>query len=317
MHHLADMFQDRLRKGCGFSNVSVYAGVFACHEAKLTGSLKPVENAVRESGTANHRLRRDLFRTLNHMSLTTQPFAESKELDAVRATLSVNVPSPERLGSIAAGAGLVLYGISRRSLGGVLVAVLGGALIRRGATGHCEVYEKMGVNSRKLNPERGVSGNKGINVEERITVARAPQEVYQYWRKLENLPRFMEHVESVRELDQRRSAWVVKGPMGHEVKWTAEIISDHPGEMISWESLPGAEVQNAGSVWFEPAGNGSSTEVKVSLQYQPPADVVGATLAKLFGEAPEQQLEADLGRFKDLIEAGAVEAAVGSNQASS
>jgi uncharacterized membrane protein len=135
-----------------------------------------------------------------------------------------------------------------------------------------------------------------------ITVARPPQEVYRYWRNLENLPRFMEHVESVRELDKRRSSWVVKGPLGHDLAWTAEIISDREGEMIAWESLPGAEVQNAGSVWFEPVEGGSSTDVKVSLQYQPPAGVVGAAVAKLLGEAPEQQLENDLGRFKSLIE---------------
>ena len=242
------------------------------------------------------------------MPLTAQPFAESRELDGLRATLNINVPAMERIGSVAAGAGFVAYGLSRRSLGGFLIALLGGALIGRGASGHCAAYEMMGVNSRKLNPERGVPGNKGIKVVQSIAVARPPQEVYRYWRKLENLPLFMEHVESVRELDQRRSAWVVKGPMGHNVEWTAQIISDHPDQMISWESLPGAEVQNAGSVWFEPAGGGSSTELKVSLQYQPPAGVIGATVAKFFGEAPEQQLEADLSRFKKLIESGAVEA---------
>ncbi len=242
------------------------------------------------------------------MALTVHPFAENKALDSVRTALSLNVPQPERIGSIAAGAGLALYGLSRKSLGGVLIAVLGGALIRRGATGHCGVYEKMGINSRQLNTEKGVPGDKGIKVVKTITVARSPQEVYRYWRNLENLPRFMEHVESVRELDGRRSAWVVKGPLGHDVEWTAEIISDRDGEMISWESLPGAEVQNAGSVWFQPAGNGG-TEVKVALQYLPPAGIVGAAVAKIFGEAPEQQLEADLNRFKELIEAGAVEAA--------
>lgn len=249
------------------------------------------------------------------MPLTAQPFANSKELDGVRAALSINVPQAERIGSVAAGAGLVLFGISRKSLGGFLLALAGGALIGRGATGHCSVYEILGVNSRKLNPDRGVPGNKGIKVVKSIIVSKPPQEVYRYWRQLENLPRFMEHVESVRELDQRRSAWVVKGPMGHKVEWTAEIISDHPGEMISWESLPGAEVQNAGSVWFEPTRAGAATEVRVSIQYQPPAGVVGAAVAKMLGESPEEQLDSDLGRFKELIEGGAAEKAAGSNAA--
>ncbi|HEX8280910.1 MAG TPA: YgaP-like transmembrane domain, partial [Chthoniobacterales bacterium] len=149
------------------------------------------------------------------MALTVQPFADSKELDGVRAALNINVPQPERIGSVAAGAGLVLFGLSRRSLSGVLLALVGGALVRRGVTGHCGMYEKLGVNSRQLNTEQGVRGNKGIKVMKTITVNRPPQEVYSYWRNLENLARFMEHVESVREIDNRRSAWVVKGPMGH------------------------------------------------------------------------------------------------------
>ena len=241
------------------------------------------------------------------MALTVQPFADNKALDSVAQSLKINVPQPERIGSIAAGAGLALYGLSRKSLGGLLLAVIGGALIRRGATGHCEMYASLGINSRQLNTETGVKGDKGIKVVKTVSVSRSPQEVYRYWRNLENLPRFMEHVESVRELDDRRSAWVVKGPLGHDVEWTAQIITEREGEMIAWESLPGAEVQNAGSVWFKPSANGG-TEVKVSLQYQPPAGVIGATVAKFFGEAPEQQLEEDLNRFKELIEAGPVAA---------
>ena len=241
------------------------------------------------------------------MALTGQPFANNQALDSVRAAMNINVPQPERIGSLAAGAGLAAYGLSRRSLGGVLLALLGGALIKRGVTGHCEMYAAMGVNSRQLNSETGVPGNKGIKVVKSITVSRSPQEVYRYWRKLENLARFMNHVKSVTEIDERRSTWVVEGPMGTDLEWTAQIITDREGELISWESLPGAEVQNAGSVRFEGVGEGR-TELRVSLQYQPPAGVLGAAVAKLFGEDPEQQLDEDLARFKKLIEADAVPA---------
>lgn len=247
------------------------------------------------------------------MTLTAKPFADHQALDDLRADLNINVPQPERIGSIAAGAGLVLYGASRRSFGGLLIALLGGALIHRGATGHCAMYAKLGINSRQLNTEKGVPGNNGIKVVKTTTVSRSPQEVYRYWRNFENLSRFMEHVESVRELDNRRSAWVVKSLLGHDVEWTAEIISDREGEMIAWESLPGAEVQNAGSVWFRPVADGG-TEVKVALQYQPPGGVVGATVAKIFGEAPDQQLDEDLSRFKQLMESGAVEAETGQHR---
>ena len=235
------------------------------------------------------------------MALTAQPLADSPVLDRVRAALDVNVTQPERIGSVAAGAGLLLYGASQKSFGGILLALLGGALVHRGVTGHCSVYEKLGVNSRQLNDATGVPGNKGIKVTRTITVDRAPQDVYRFWRNLENLPKFMEHVQSVREIDERRSHWIVKGPVGSEVEWTAQIVTDRENSLISWESLPGAEVQNAGSVRFEPVNNGLSTEVRVSLQYQPPAGVIGAAVAKLFGEAPDQQLDEDLQRFKELL----------------
>lgn len=226
--------------------------------------------------------------------------------------MEINVPQPERIGSLAAGVGLAAYGLSRRSLGGVLLALLGGALIKRGATGHCEMYAALGVNSRQLNTETGVPGNKGIKVVKSVTVGRPAQEVYRYWRKFENLAQFMNHVKSVTQIDERRSTWVVKGPMGTDLEWTAQILSDREGELIAWESLPGAEVQNAGSVRFESTGDGQ-TEVRVSLQYQPPAGVLGAAVAKLFGEAPEQQLEEDLARFKTIIEREAVAAVAGQN----
>jgi uncharacterized membrane protein len=235
------------------------------------------------------------------MPLTIQPLADSPILNSVRETLNHNVKTPERIGSVAAGAGLVLYGLSQRSLGGVVLALIGGALVHRGSTGHCAVYEKLGINSSQLNTETGVPGNKGIKVTKSIVVERSPQDVYRFWRNLENMPKFMEHVQSVRNIDEKRSHWVVKGPAGTEVEWTAQIITDHENSLIGWESLPGAEVQNAGSVRFEPVNSGQSTEVRVSLQYQPPAGVLGAAVAKLFGEAPDQQLEEDLARFKEVL----------------
>lgn len=232
----------------------------------------------------------------------TQPFAHSPELEAVREDLFQNVPFNERIGSIAAGAALIGLAIWRRSWATLPLAAGGIALIQRGATGHCHLYEKLGINSRQLNSETGVPGNKGIKVREQIRIERPPADIYRFWRQLENLARFMEHVESVKEIDNLRSRWVVRGPVGTDLEWTATILTDHVDELISWESLPGAEVQNAGSVRFEPIAGGTATNVKVTLQFQPPAGVVGATVAKLLGEAPDQQLREDLQSLKRLME---------------
>lgn len=178
----------------------------------------------------------------------------------------------------------------------------GAALLLRGATGHCMAYERLGINSARLNTETGVPGNKGIKVVHTTLVNRPPQEVYRYWRDLRNLAKFMEHVESVEELDQLHSRWIVKGPAGTRLEWKAKILTDHEDELISWESLPGAEVENAGSVRFEPVRGGAATHVKVALQYQPPAGALGAAVAKMFGAAPDQQLVADLTQFKTIME---------------
>jgi uncharacterized membrane protein len=139
-----------------------------------------------------------------------------------------------------------------------------------------------------------------------ITIDRPLAEVYSFWRNFENLPRFMIHLKSVQILDDKRSRWVAKGPAGSEVRWDAEIIEEKPNELIAWKSLPGATVENAGSVRFEPATGNRGTMVRVKLQYRPPAGALGATVAKLFGEAPEKQIPVDLMRIKQLLETGEI-----------
>jgi uncharacterized membrane protein len=237
------------------------------------------------------------------MPLSTKPLAQSKEPNAVRSELAINVSSAERVGSVVSGLALMAFGLSRRSLSGLMMTLGGTALLLRGTTGHCMVYESLGTHSRRLNREAGVPGNKGIKVVQSILVNRRPAEVYRYWRELRNLPLFMKHLESVEEIDGLRSRWVVKGPAGTRLEWNATILTDRAGELISWESLPGAEVENAGSVRFDPIRGGAATNMRVKLQYQPPAGVLGVAVAKMLGEAPEQQLAGDLQRFKRILEA--------------
>ncbi|WFE99131.1 SRPBCC family protein [Micromonospora sp. WMMD964] len=145
-----------------------------------------------------------------------------------------------------------------------------------------------------------------IRMEIGVTVNRSPAEAYRFWRDVENLPRFMAHLESVRADDLRRSHWVARGPAGRHVEWDAEIIDDQPNKSITWRSLPGTGVPNAGRVRFVPAPGDRGTEVRVELRYAPPAGSLGRTVAKLFGEEPEQQVRDDLRRFKQVLETGEV-----------
>jgi uncharacterized membrane protein len=145
----------------------------------------------------------------------------------------------------------------------------------------------------------------GVRVRQSITVQKTPQEGYTFFRRLENLPRFMWHLEAVVE-EGNRSRWRAKGPLGTHIEWSAEIVEDRPGECITWRSLPGADVSNRGSVSFRPAPGGQGSEICVELHYDPPAGAIGASLAKLFGREPSQQVSADLRRLKQVLETGEV-----------
>jgi uncharacterized membrane protein len=148
--------------------------------------------------------------------------------------------------------------------------------------------------------------NGAVRVERAITINKPVAEVYRFWRQFDNFPRFMRHLESVESIDGRRSRWRAKGPAGMRVTWEAEILQDREDEWIAWRSVEGSEIENSGSVRFSPAPGARGTEVRVQLQYAPPAGSVGRLVAKLFGEEPEQQVNDDLRRVKQLMETGEI-----------
>jgi uncharacterized membrane protein len=137
-----------------------------------------------------------------------------------------------------------------------------------------------------------------------ITINRAPQEVFASWRELETLPRYMNHLVSVKALNGKVSHWITKAPAGRQVSWEAEIAEEHASQFLAWHSRRGADVPNAGTVHFQPAPVGRGTEVTVSLDCVVPAGILGRTIARLFGEEPSQQVEDDLRRFKSVLETG-------------
>jgi len=138
------------------------------------------------------------------------------------------------------------------------------------------------------------------------TVRRDPQEVYAFWRHLEQLPRFMAHVEAVAPITATRSRWTVNAPFGRTVQWVAEITRDEPGRELSWRSISGADVTNSGTVQFAPAPGDQGTEVTVRISYRVPGGRLGRALARWAGEEPHQQLDDDLRRFKQVLETGDV-----------
>lgn len=210
------------------------------------------------------------------------------------------VSGPARWASILGGSAAVYWGVKRRSWFGYGVALAGGTLAARGVSGQVDLLEALGVKRAGSLPY-----GQGIKIRRSVTIDRPVEELYRFWRSLENLPTFMKHLESVLVIDATHSHWVAKGPAGRRIEWDAEIVADRPGEIIGWRSTAG-DVDHAGSVRFEPATSGRGTVVRVQLQYNPPLGRLAATVAKLFGEEPEQQIREDLSRLKGLLEAGEI-----------
>jgi uncharacterized membrane protein len=222
---------------------------------------------------------------------------------------AVNITQAERIASAIGGGLLAAVGLKKRPPAGIALAVLGGDLLRRGITGHCYAYEALGI--RTADKGQGAATTSvpyelGVRVDKSITIARPPQEVYTFWHDLNNLARFMTNVESVTDLGGGKSHWVVKGPAGRKVEWDAVINNEEEGRMIAWRTLEGSPVQHAGSVWFKEAPAGRGTEVKVELQYNPPAGMLGAAIAFLWCKEPGQQISEDLHRLKQIMEAGEI-----------
>jgi uncharacterized membrane protein len=154
--------------------------------------------------------------------------------------------------------------------------------------------------------------NRSIHVTQTVAINRPAEEIYGFWRDFRNLPRFMSHLEQVEVMDERRSHWVARAPVGRTVSWDAEVTEDQPNERLAWRSLEGADVENSGEVRFERAPGGRGTIVRVELNYTPPGGMIGAMAARIFGEEPHMQVRDDLRKLKQVMETGEVTVAEGS-----
>jgi uncharacterized membrane protein len=225
--------------------------------------------------------------------------------------------SPERKGthdggvaaavSLAAGAIVALGGLSRRrTLPGLIMTGIGGALLLRGASGRGGLPLLGGRDDRSADEIEEEVDERGIEVSQAFLVGCRPEELYAYWRDFRNLPRIMTYLQDVQVKDDRHSHWVAKAPLlaGGSVEWDAEISRDQRDRAIGWRSLPGSDVDMVGEIRFEPALGDRGTEVHVRLSYVPPAGRAGHWLAKIFGKAPRRTIREDLRTFKRIMEVG-------------
>ncbi len=159
--------------------------------------------------------------------------------------------------------------------------------------------------AQRLGRDAARTRRRAMRAEANMIVNRPPEECYAFWRNFENLPRFMSYLESVRITGDRHSHWTANAG-GTSIEWDAEIESESPNERISWRSLPGADLQNAGSVEFERAPAGRGTIVRVQMEYGNPLHALASAAAGIIGKDPEQMIRKDLRRFKQVMETGEV-----------
>ena len=192
--------------------------------------------------------------------------------------------------SLLGGGALVAWGLERaiakRSPLGAALAAGGGALVYNG-----------------LRPR---TRSNGVHLQAAFTINRRPEELYREWRRLENLPTFMTHLQSVRVIDNRRSEWTARGPLGRTFSWEAEIVDEQDGKFIVWRSMPGSLVESAGSVQFREAPGDRGTELVVAIHYSAIGNHLGNFTADLLGALPERALREELRNFKQLMEAGEI-----------
>lgn len=229
-----------------------------------------------------------------------------------------NVGSTERIVSAGIGGLLVASGIFRGRLPGLLLTAVGASLLYRGLSGYCALYEQMGVSSCDLDDEpsessaRGLSRGplagmmphhdaiKGVKIEETFDINRSAHDLYEAWTQWEQLPELLPHIKSIETIGDKKTRWTAVAPLGVKLTWEAEIIKQEADRMVSWKSVSG-DVGTAGSVHFESKGD-KQTQMRVSMQYEPPGGKVIAAVAEFFNMGLDQRVREDLKQFKERLE---------------
>jgi len=216
-----------------------------------------------------------------------------------------NLGKGERLLSAAVGGALIAAGLiqPRRWW----AHPVGAALMYRAVTGSCPVCRALGINRAVAHSDQAsVRAQHGVHFERSLTIDRPAEEIFYFWRCMENLPRLIDHLTEVTSTDDRRSHWVAEGPFGVRIEWDAEILEERPNELLAWRSLEGSQVDTAGSLHLRPLGYDRGTAVRLNMKYDPPGGRLGAAFSDWMGVDAERDLFEGLRRMKRLLEAGEI-----------
>ena len=204
-----------------------------------------------------------------------------------------NISKTERIITILSSSYLLYTSLTGKKKDPAL-AVSSALLLLRGSTGYCPIYDRLAIDQAN-NPT-------DVFIESVITVDSPRHVVYVFWRKLENLPSIMKHLDRVDIIDEKHSEWHVKTPAGLDpLSWKATITADIINEQISWSSMADSKVQNAGTVKFKEAGE-NKTEISLKMSYKAPVGELGKAVAKFLNPGLERMIHKDFKNFKDYVE---------------
>lgn len=212
-----------------------------------------------------------------------------------------NINETERALSLLGLPLAVIIGVRQRGVLGAVMGLAAAELVVRGLTGHSPLYRALGVDTT-IQP--GDLTERGVWIGKIITISRPVGELYSFWRNFSNFPRFIEHLDSITEIGDRRTRWVAKGPLGMKIEWDAEVIEEIPNERLIWRSIPGSGLTSAGHVSFRPLPDGQGTEVSVVMGYVPPGGPLGERIAETLGVSADALVAEGLASFKHLMETG-------------
>lgn len=202
-----------------------------------------------------------------------------------------------RLVTGAVGAALASYGARERGIVGAVSSAAGLALLARSVT-NLDFDRIVGVGG----------GRQAVDVQKAININASLEDVFAFFTDWERWPEWMSHVKSVSATGPRgvvgeRTHWEVDGPAGAKVSWDAEVTEFVPNKLVSWRSVDGAAIRQAGTLRVDPNDDGS-VRAEIQMTYNPPGGVAGHAVAKLFGRDPRRQMNEDLSRLKTTIESG-------------
>jgi len=217
---------------------------------------------------------------------------------------SAEVGQVERMASAVLGGALLTLGLGRRTLGGTAIARASGKLLHRGRNGRRHVLRALGLSAREQH-EAGARAEPP-DVRRSLTIGKSAEELQRFWREPENLSRIMGHFAEVTAVGPDRVHWRVHGPLGKSLEWDTQIVEAHPGGLLRWESLEGAELPNQGSLRFRPAPGNWGTEVTLHIRFEPPGGALGEAVMKRLSIVPDMLALRALRRFKSLVETGEI-----------